>query len=526
MEEGPKGNKRLRMKAALGIIAVAIIIAVISLPRWQGTEKDNPPAYWPTQGWRSTAPEVQGCDSARMAAALQAIRAADIDIHSLMIIRHDMVVTDAYFYPYDGGSVHDLESVTKSVMTTLIAIAADQGKLQLDQPMVSYFPDRTIANLDDRKQRITVRHLTGMTSGLESMGFEQDEGSLKEMEAASDWVQWSLDRPVVSEPGTQFVYDSPGMHLLSAILQQATGQTALEFARQNLLGPLGITEIMWMSDPQGFNDGWGHLYLKPNDAAKLGYLWLHNGMWEGRQLVPREWVAQSVTPHMETITNDDYGYGWWVMNGEAGQEYAAIGRGGQRVHLLADLDLMVVTTGGGFNIDQVGPYLDGVLADPEKPLPANPAGVEQLNAAIAAVAQPPAAQPVAPLPDIARNITGRTYQFDDNPLKVRTARLDFNATDTAILYLTLTDGSAIPAQPVGLDGVYRIIAGKYNLPQGARGYWTDERTFICEYDEIAADNHLNLKMTFQGDQLQIEALETDHEYGVTIQGRQQVNTGG
>lgn len=234
--EKPAGSGRgLKIGAALAVIVLTVLI--VSFIQFRIPKAEPPPLYWPTQGWRSTAPEEQDCDSARMAAALQSIREADIDIHSLLIIRNGMVISDAHFYPYDGQSVHDLESVTKSMMTTLVAIAADQGKLQLDQPIVSFFPQRPIANLDDRKKRITVRHLAGMTSGLQSMGFQQDEGSLKELEAASDWIQWYLDRPVTIEPGTQFVYDSPGMHLLSAILQQATGQTALEFAPQNLFWP-------------------------------------------------------------------------------------------------------------------------------------------------------------------------------------------------------------------------------------------------------------------------------------------------
>ena len=115
-----------------------------------------------------------------MAEALLTMREKNIQIHSLLVVRNGDVVVDAYFYPYDGGTVHDLASVTKSVMTTLIAIAADQGKLDLDQPMVSFFPDRTIANLDARKERITVRHLASMASGLDSLGFAQDEGTLRD----------------------------------------------------------------------------------------------------------------------------------------------------------------------------------------------------------------------------------------------------------------------------------------------------------------------------------------------------------
>jgi CubicO group peptidase (beta-lactamase class C family) len=518
MNQKRKGNKQAIFWASFCAIFLIFIIIISRLPVSPAGSKA---VYWPTQGWRSATPEEQGCDSAKIAEALQAIRDKKIDIHSLLIIRNGMVITDAAFYPYDGKTVHDLASVTKSMMTTLIAIAAEQGKLSLDQPMVSFFPERNIANRDERKERITVRHLCSMTSGLESLGHQQDEGTLRDMQASEDWVQFALDRKVVYEPGTTFVYDSPGMHLLSAILQQATGMTALEFARQNLFGSLGISEVIWPLDPQGYNHGWGDMYLKPQDMAKLGYLWLNKGLWEGKQIVSRQWVEDSVKLQVKTGENDDYGYGWWVMSGNFGNEYAAIGRGGQRVQVIPALDLMIVTTGGGYNYDEIMPFLEPALVDPNKPLPPNPQGVAELNAAIAAVVQAPAAQDVAALPAIAKEISGKTYDLEPNPLQMKTMRLDFNDTAEATIQLTFTDNRPTSPQQIGLDGVYRLVPGAYNLPQGMRGYWADDQTFVLEYDNIAANDHINFRVSFQGMQIIIKGQETAHELGITIQGRQQ-----
>lgn len=250
------------------------------------------PDYWPTQGWRSSTPEEQGFDSAKLAEGLQSIRDQQINLHSLMIIHNDSVILDAYFYPYDGGTFHELASVTKSVLTTLIGIAADQGKLRLDDKMVSFFPDRRIANRGFWKNQITVKQLAGMASGLDCTSAE-DERTLTEMGAAPDWVQFTLDLKVKHIPGTYFEYCSPGMHVLSAILQEATGMTAAEFARVNLFEPLGITDVLWESDPQGYSDGWAGLYLHPRDVAKIGYLMLHQGQWEDRQIVSSDWVKQA-----------------------------------------------------------------------------------------------------------------------------------------------------------------------------------------------------------------------------------------
>jgi len=474
------------------------------------------PAYWPTQGWRSSTPEEQGIDSAKLARALLAMREQNINIHSLLLIRGGLAVVDAYFYPYDGKAVHELASVTKSVMTTLVAIAADQGKLRLDQPMVSFFPRRTIANRDARKERISVRHLASMSSGLDSVGKEGDEGTLKEMKASKDWVQFSLDRSAVWEPGTHFIYDSPAIHLLSPILQEATGMTALEFARRNLFEPLGIREAIWSTDPQDHNRGSEGIYLHPRDAAKIGYLWLNEGVWEGKRIVSRRWVEDSVKTQIRTGEDDDYGYGWWITpeNGV----YTAAGRGGQYIKVVPFYDALVVTTGGGFDYDEIDPIITATLVDPDNPLPANPAGVAALAEALRAIAQPPEATPVAPLPDTARAISGRTFVFGPNPFGVEASCLEFDDGSDAVWHVTLSGGTPV-SWPVGLDGVYRMSEGQYDLPQGLRGSWTDARTFAIEYDNIANNDHTLIRMRFDGSQVMVEGRETAHELGVSFEGR-------
>lgn len=510
---------RFLVFGAMSAFVILAVLAILIVQYLISQKPDSRPTYWPTQGWKSSTPEEHGIDSSKLAEGLQAIREREIDIHSLLIIRNGMVVVDASFYPYDGKTVHDLASVTKSITTTLIGIAADQGKLDLDQPMVSFFPEYTIANLDDRKKSITVRHLASMSSGLESMGLEGDEGTLRNMQESEDWVQFALDRKVVSQPGTAFVYDSPGMHLLSAILQKATGMTALEFARQNLFEPLGIQDVIWPPDTQGYSHGWGDLYLYPHDVAKIGYLWLNRGVWEERQIVSQEWVESSVRTQIKTGMDDDYGYGWWTMSGIAGSEFAAIGRGGQRIQVLPALGIILVTTGGGFDIDEIMPLLVPSLVDPSKPLPANAEGMEKLKETLVQILQPPAAKQVEPLSERAKAISGKTYELDTNRLDLKTLRIDFDESAQAILHITFTDERPSPPQLVGLDGVYRMSRGEYDLPKGARGYWEDDGTFILEYDEIAANNHFTFQLVFQDDKLTIKGLETAHELGITIEGR-------
>jgi CubicO group peptidase (beta-lactamase class C family) len=479
------------------------------------------PVYWPTEGWKSGTPEEQGIDSAVLAEGLQAIRDNDIHIHSLLVIRYGSVVLDAYFYPYDGKTPHELASVTKSLMTTLIAIAADQGKLHLDQPMVSFFPNRTISNRDARKERITVRHLAGMSSGLDSVGLENDEGTLREMQESQDWVQFAIDRKVVSEPGTRFVYDSPGMHILSAILQESSGMTALEFGHENLFDPLAIREVIWPVDPQGFNYGWGDLYLYPHDAAKIGYLWFNNGVCDNEQIVSREWVEDSVKPQIKADGDDYYGYGWWVYTSDDLVDYSAVGRGGQYIKVIPYLDLIIVATGGGFDFDDIEHFIAPALVDPDNPLPANPEGVAKLNTTLKAIAHAPEPEPVPPLPDTAGKISGRTFVFEPNPLQLKTVRLSFNRSDEAGIFITFADDQSPRSGSVGLDGVYRMSPGQNNFPAGYRGYWADNQSFVVDVEEIANIEAYTVKLRFVDDQVVVEVNERTHEAVITFGGKQQ-----
>jgi CubicO group peptidase (beta-lactamase class C family) len=503
--------KRLMNFAVTALLALAIPACK---PERQPAQS-HPSVEWPTAGWRTGAPEEQGIDSAKLAEGLLAIRQRGMNLHSLLVVRNGVMVLDAYFYPYDGKTVHEQASVTKSIMTTLIAIAADQGKLKLDDPMLSFFPDRTVANRDAAKARITVRHLASMSSGLDCTS-ANDEQTLDEMERSQDFVQFTLDRKMRSEPGTQFVYCSPGMHLLSAILQKAAGMTALEFARQNLFQPLGIQDVIWPTDAQGFNHGWSSLRLHPHDTAKIGFLWLNHGQWEETQVVSRAWVEESVKTQIPTGRDDDYGYGWWITGKEG--EYAAIGRGGQRIQVWPAIKTILVMTGGGVDIDDVEPFIEPAFADLSKPLPASPSAVARLEAALNAISQPPAPKPVSPLPAITKEVSGKTFVFEPNPLEIETLSLEFPGAAEAVLILKHSDGETT-SWPVGLDGVYRMSQGEYGLPQGVRGEWVDDQTFALEYDNIANNDHILLRARFAGDRLVIESHETAHELGVRIEGR-------
>ncbi|MHA1970993.1 MAG: serine hydrolase domain-containing protein, partial [Candidatus Thorarchaeota archaeon] len=205
---------------------------------------------------------------------------------------------------------------------------------------IGYFSNRTIANLDSRKESITLEHIITMTSGIEWFG---DSTSI--MKQQSDWVQYILDRPMVHAPGEVWNYNS-GPHLFSAILNMTTGVSSKTYADTYLFQPLGIDHYDWMVDPQGLVYGAGELSMRLRDIAKIGLLHLNNGTWDGEQIVPAEWVVNSSKVQSTGVSSGqmsgDYGYLWWIRpmyNARFG-----FGRDGQYLWVLPDYDTVVVFT--------------------------------------------------------------------------------------------------------------------------------------------------------------------------------------
>lgn len=501
------------------VVMVAAIVLML-VARWGRSNKASgvkTPVYYPTDGWRSSTPEQQGMDSATLADAMDFLhkREEDYKIHSLLVIRHGYIVLDAYFCPFARGTKHDVASVTKSFMSTLIGIAVDKGYIaSVQQPVFDFFPDQTVVNVDANKKAMTVQHLLTMRSGLQCIN-DPTEVTLFQMMSSADWIQFTLNLPMSEKPGTRFVYCSSNVHLLSGIIRQTTGMSALDFARQHLFGPLGITDIAWPADPHENSHGWGDLHITPHDMAKLGYLYLCVGSWDGQQVLSSGYVKAATKAYS---TAPRYGYLWWVKP-KPSNAYYADGRGGQRIFVLPDQDMLVVTTGGGGR-DQYG-VLETLLtsyiipaAESTIPLPPNRDGTALLKSRIDQVAMSveAEAQPVPPLPQIARKISGKTYHITDpaNAFGLCSFCLTFQQKDTAVLRFDILD----PKNPtveylMGLDKVYRIAPGRFGLPAVAKGSWTSDNTFIVQLDEVGNINRWQFSFVFEdhGDRATVEARE-------------------
>ncbi|MFS0553871.1 serine hydrolase domain-containing protein [Brevibacillus sp. 179-C9.3 HS] len=271
-------------------------------------------------------------------------------IVSCLIIQDSNLVFAYYKNKKHAQKLQKINSCTKSFISALIGIALDQGVIpSLDTPIVHYFPYLEKETVDPVKRSITLFHLLTMTPGFDWPEFGEWQ-SFPRMLYSPDWVRFVLDRPLLDQPGEKMNYNSGCSHLLSAILQKASGTSTYDFAQKHLFRPLNMQDSYWYSDGQGIHNGGDGLRLTSNDMAKLGFLYLQNGKWQDKQIVPAAWVQESIQPKFRTYERiGSYGLHWWSNRIDPSKDwtednwyYFALGFGGQYIIVVPSRDLIVV----------------------------------------------------------------------------------------------------------------------------------------------------------------------------------------
>lgn len=342
--------------------------------------------YFPTDEWRKSSPEEVEMNSSKLENLYQVIISQDIGIDSIHIVRHGYLVYEKYFDYYNYSNLHHLWSSTKSITSILIGIANATGFItDLDEPVLDIFSDRSFTNIDARKEALTIRHLLKMQSGLQwnEHDVQAWTGTVNkhdyefisnltdvslstwpfnpiwdpiQMINSSDWIQFVLDRPMLSDPGTEVYYNSGVSHLLSAIIQNKTGMNTERFAKQYLFDPLDIGEYLWFNDSLGISIGGFGLWLQPFDLTKIGYLYLNNGTWNDSQIVPAQWVQESTQDY-----GIGYGYHWYIDTSQ--NFYYSPGLGGQIIVIKPDDSLVVAITASEyeFGVERVLFFLENFI---------------------------------------------------------------------------------------------------------------------------------------------------------------------
>jgi len=303
-------------------------------------------APWPTDEWTRSAPETQGVSPDLLAAADKKISDNYPNVYSLLVIRHGYLVYEKYFQGMDENDANPVYSVTKSVMSALTGIAQRDGLIaNTDQKLAEFLPEYFTDTDDDTKTNITIENVLTMTGGLESIDSDYYSYFM-----SPDWLTYVLEKPLTDKPGEKFVYNTGLTHFLSAIISGKSGMSTKEYADANLFGKIGISDYSWDYSNEGYNVGGFGINMKPVDMAKFGFLYLHNGLWDGDQVIPEEWVAESTSKKITVDENMDYGYLFWLQTirdtakSKDYYTYRAAGSGGQYIAVIPDLDMVVVIT--------------------------------------------------------------------------------------------------------------------------------------------------------------------------------------
>lgn len=318
------------------LFVVVIVLAGVLVSSCDKSDLPTEPQSFSTF-WEYEDPEASGVDQDSIELAVQRASSSP-SFYALLVIRDEKILLERYFQGRDEGTLFHLRSITKNVTSAITGMAFEDGILNdVDDPVGMYLDDF----MDEDKSKITLRHLLNMTSGLQ---WNEDAEVLPLIQYRyQDPVKTMSERSVVSEPGTEFNYNSVSPHIVSHILSSEAEQNFLSLAHEMLLDPLEIKESDWELDPQG--EAWGGfgLQLRAQDLAKFGLLYLNKGVWEGQQLVPRAWVEESMEP--QVFFNDagtrGYCYQWWTATNAGGLFYG-LGYGGQALMIIPEKNMIVV----------------------------------------------------------------------------------------------------------------------------------------------------------------------------------------
>ena len=488
-----------------------LAIAFVLLAVWTVTIQVATSAELP----RST-PEQQGIDSAAVADFVAALDTEIEDVHGLMVLRHGHVVAEGWWAPYRPEFIHSLFSLSKSFASTGIGLAIAEGHLSVHDQVISFFPDAVPEEPTWQLEAMRVSDLLTMSTGhigedLRAFSFD----------STSPLPEAFLNLPVAHKPGTHFNYNTPASYMLSAIVQELTGENLLDYLRPRLLDPLEIVDATWSTDAQGVAHGGFGLSITTESIARFGQLYLQQGMWEGEQLLPAEWVAQATARQTSNGSNPegdwDQGYGYQFWRSRHG--YRGDGAGGQFAIVLPEQNAVVATTSG---TSQMGDIMSIVWdrlvpAMQDEPLDDNPAEAERLREQLSNLSiRVPAADPTA---DSNQEWLGRSWQFEDNDLEINALALENRDGQTIVVITTPTGDHEIAigsgAWAAGRTGLFPGAAGVLlGDDQGeghrmaAAGAWTgtDEFTFRLAYTETPRVATLSLQfseesLAFEVDQI-------------------------
>ena len=460
---------------------------------------------------RST-PAAQGVAAGGIAAFLDALAARALEVHSFMLLRHGQIVAEGWWQPYAPGLRHELYSLSKSFTSTAVGAAIHEGRLTLDDTVVSFFPEERPATISANLAAMCVRHLLTMGTG------HAEDTSARMHEGRGDWVRDFFDCEVAHAPGSTFLYNSGATYMLSAIVQRVTGQTLVEYLTPRLFEPLGIEGPPWACSPQGINvGGWG-LSVTTEDIARFGLLYLRGGRWGDRQLVPSAWVRDATSKHISNGNGgasdwqQGYGYQFWRCRHGS---YRGDGAYGQFCIVMPEQDAVLAMTGGTDNLqgvlDQVWehilPALEGPDASDQSALDRR---LGQLSLAVTAGTGRPGTLARAghfTLQPNAARIEKLALEFDDQVCRVVLMEAGQERT------ITCGFGQWLPGRALG-------PRGRDPLPCAGHAAWSGDGALLLQWSWVTTPFGATLRVSPSGDGVTLHYRSNvgQHARGIVLRG--------
>lgn len=443
-------------------------------------------------------PEEVGISSKSIIGFLNAVKDKQINMHSFMLLRHGKVAAEGFYRPFDDKLLHNIFSVSKSITSSAIGIAIEEGLLSLEDRVIDFFPEKLEGNVHKYTKMMKIKHLLSMST----VHPHSTDTSIK------DWVKGFLNTPPSHIPGTIFAYDTTGTHTLCAIIQKVTGMTVHEYLRTRLFDPIGIGDIFWETCPMGINKGGSGIKCTTEDLARYGQLYLQKGFWDNVQIIPKNWVELSTAKHIDNSNtrmlldgHKGYGYQFWRTRNNS---YCAFGMGGQLVVVIPDKNTVFVCTantllykdGQQLILDSFWENIYPLISD--YPIVKDEATYIELKQRLEKLS--------LVLPEgkdysfISGNITGKTFRLEENSLGYDTCGFTFNGD---ISMLSLQKGDKKINLKFGMNNWVEGIDPFFGLKCASAAIWVDEKTFI-----------LNIQI-FDELQMFIITFHFDHDYVVT-----------
>ncbi len=470
-------------------------------------------------GFPRSTPEAEGVSSSGILAFLEELQNTKHEFHGLVIARHGKVIAEGWWAPYAPTLRHTLYSMSKSFTSSAVGFAVAEGKLKVDDLVLSFFPEDRPAEVSANLQALRIRDLLTMSVG-------SDKEPTHDMVKEENWVRHFLGHSITHAPGSVFLYNSAATYMCSAIVQKVTGQKVIDYLTPRLFEPLGIEGATWETCPRGINTGGWGLSVPTEALARFGQLYLQKGQWNGRQILPQKWVEEATAFHIQqpspekparpAETNDwlqGYGYQFWRCTHGG---YRGDGAFGQFTIVLPEQDVVIAIQSESPNmqgqLDLVWQHLAPAFTS--DPLPAEPVRQERLRRMLTSLALPlPPGKKTSPT---SASINAKTFQLEKNELGLENVAFTFDENGVATTWHaagvehTIRCGfgqwqsgeTALPGTPVRLISGGAPPAGTLH-PVTSAGGWTDDQTLRLKWRYIESPHHDNVVCRFDGDQVQI-----------------------